>query len=169
MSGPTRVHIHLAGLALAVLCFALWVVAAGVAGADEGKHRGQEKKSHGDEDEQGEHGEHGGGKRHRSHRFEAREREMIAGYYANPSRGLPPGLAKRGGNLPPGLEKQLARNGTLPPGLQKRFEPLPVELERRLPPLPVDCGCHRGIIGLNVVLVRNGSSFVLDVMHIGGN
>jgi hypothetical protein len=170
MTGRKRHHFHLAVHSLAVFCFALWMVAAGVAASGQGRHLGQEKKSHGDEDEQGEHsehGEHGRGKGHRAHQFEAREREMISGYYANPGRGLPPGLAKRGGNLPPGLEKHLMRNGTLPPGLQKRLEPLPVELERRLPPIPVDCGCHRGIIGLNVVLVRNGSYFVLDVLHIG--
>lgn len=35
--------------------------------------------------------------------------------------GLPPGLAKRGGNLPPGLQKHLMRHGQLPPGLQKRL------------------------------------------------
>ena len=60
------------------------------------------------------------------------------------------------------------RNGTLPPGLQKRLEPLPVELERQLPPLPVDCGCRRGIIGTNVVLVRAGNYSILDVLHISG-
>lgn len=35
--------------------------------------------------------------------------------------GLPPGLAKRGGQLPPGLQKHLLRTGQLPPGLQKRL------------------------------------------------
>ena len=92
----------------------------------------------------------------------------IFGYYANPSRGLPPGLAKRGGNLPPGLEKQLVRNGTLPPGLEKRLEPLPVELERQLPPLAAGCGCRRGVVGTNVLLIRTRDHFVLDVLHISG-
>jgi hypothetical protein len=126
---------------------------------------GQEKRSHDDEGAQGEQGQ---GKRHRPYQFEAREREIISGYYAKPSRGLPPGLAKRGGDLPPGLEKQLVRNGTLPPGLQKRLEPLPAELERELPPLPTDCGCRRRVIGTNVVLVRTGNYFILDVLHISG-
>jgi hypothetical protein len=81
---------------------------------------------------------------------------------------LPPGLAKRGGNLPPGLEKHLVRDGTLPPGLEKRLEPLPVELERQLPALPVGCGCRRVIIGTNVVLIRTRNHFVLDVLHLGG-
>ncbi|MGH8246109.1 MAG: hypothetical protein ACREUU_06730 [Gammaproteobacteria bacterium] len=34
--------------------------------------------------------------------------------------GLPPGLAKRGGNLPPGLQRHIDRTGQLPPGLEKR-------------------------------------------------
>ena len=54
--------------------------------------------------------------------FLAEERRIIEEYYHKGSvrkqKGLPPGLAKRGGNLPPGLQKQLDRNGKLPPGLQ---------------------------------------------------
>jgi len=68
--------------------------------------------------------------------FGERDRQVIRDYCAQPSPNLPPGLAKRGGQLPPGLEKQLRRNGQLPPGLQKKVEPFPRELERRLPPLP---------------------------------
>ena len=47
------------------------------------------------------------------------ERRMIEEYYRRSkkgkSKGLPPGLAKRGGNLPPGLQKHLQKNGQLPP------------------------------------------------------
>ena len=68
--------------------------------------------------------------------FGERDREIIHEYCAQPQSSLPPGLAKRNGKLPPGLEKQLRRNGQLPPGLQKKCKPFPVELERRLPPLP---------------------------------
>jgi hypothetical protein len=164
----TRRNCLYPGLALttlAALCLAIRVVPARAAGPGQGRHLGEEKKSHGDEGEQGEQVR---GKGHRGYQFEAREREIISGYYAKPSQGLPPGLAKRGGNLPPGLEKQLVRNGTLPPGLQKRLEPLPVELERQLPALPTDCGCRRGIIGTDVVLVRTGNNFILDVLHISG-
>ena len=157
---------------LAMLGFALRanaVVAARLADAGQGRHLGQEKKSHGDEDEQGEENErHGKGHGHRAYRFETHERDIITGYYANPSHGLPPGLAKRAGNLPPGLEKQLLRNGTVPPGLQKRLEPLPVELERRLPPLPPGCGCNRGVLGANVVLVRTRDQLILDALRLTG-
>ena len=41
--------------------------------------------------------------------------------------------APRYRNLPPGLQKKVARGGQLPPGWQKKFEPFPVEVERRLP------------------------------------
>jgi hypothetical protein len=63
------------------------------------------------------------------------DQSAVRDYYRHSS-GLPPGLAKRGGDLPPGLRKQLQRNGTLPPGLQQRLQPLSPELERRLSPLP---------------------------------
>ncbi len=69
--------------------------------------------------------------------FSERDQRLIRSYFSSRGgRGLPPGLAKRNGNLPPGLEKQLHRSGTLPPGLQKRAEPFPVELSRQLPRLP---------------------------------
>ena len=69
--------------------------------------------------------------------FSERDQAIIRAYYRpHGGRGLPPGLAKRNGNLPPGLEKQLRANGSLPPGLQKRVEPFPVELDRKLPRLP---------------------------------
>ena len=82
--------------------------------------------------------------------FGDRDRQVIREYCSKPSSNLPPGLAKRGGQLPPGLEKQLQRNGQLPPGLQKKVQPFPVELERRLPPLPTNyarvCIGGRGLI-----------------------
>jgi len=69
--------------------------------------------------------------------FSPRDQAVIRSYYrSGSSRGLPPGLAKRDGSLPPGLEKQLRANGTLPPGLQKRVEPFPADLDRQLPRLP---------------------------------
>ena len=68
--------------------------------------------------------------------FGERDRQIIHEYCSQPPSNLPPGLAKRGGQLPPGLEKHLRRNGQLPPGLQKKMVRFPTELERRLPPLP---------------------------------
>lgn len=90
----------------------------------------------------------------------------IQGYYRGGPSGLPPGLAKRGGDLPPGLEKKLRRDGQLPPGLQKRIEPFPVELERRLPPLRR--GLSRGVLGGRAVIYDPRSMAIVDVTIIVG-
>ncbi len=95
--------------------------------------------------------------------FMGGDRDVIRNFYST-SRGLPPGLAKRGGDLPPGLAKQLQRNGHLPPGLEKRLSPFPVELERRLPPLR--SGLMRGIIGGSAVIVNKKTSVILDVFTV---
>ena len=77
----------------------------------------------------------------------------------NKNKGLPPGLAKRE-QLPPGLAKQVQRNGTLPPGLAMRA--LPGDLVYQLPaPYP---GTERVIVGSDVVLIRAGTRYILDVI-----
>jgi hypothetical protein len=72
-------------------------------------------------------------------------------------------LAKRGGNLPPGLQKQLDKNGRLPPGLQKRLAPLPVDLERRLPTLPDFW--ERVILEQHVILIDRSTERILDIIE----
>ena len=75
---------------------------------------------------------------------------------------LPPGLTKRGGDLPPGLEKQLRRNGRLPPGWDKRsWSPFPPDLVRALPPLPADY--DRGFIGGHAAIVLKGTQVVVEI------
>src|SRR5690242_13088840 len=61
-----------------------------------GKGKGHDK--HGDDDD-----DRGHGKKAR-HDFDDHDREVVTQYYVGHGSGLPPGLAKRGGNLPPGLE-----------------------------------------------------------------
>ncbi|MHB8654459.1 MAG: hypothetical protein ACYDA9_11320 [Terriglobia bacterium] len=95
--------------------------------------------------------------------FGTRDRDLISGYYRNQYSSLPPGLAKSGGNLPPGLERQLERNGTLPPGLQKNFQPFPPELDRQLPPLPPYYS--RGVIGTSVVIYNTRTRLIVDVIR----
>ncbi len=95
--------------------------------------------------------------------FSTRDQELIRQYFLVNTSNLPPGLAKRGGNLPPGLERQLERNGTLPPGLQKRVEPFPVDLSRKLPRLPA--GYSRVILG-DRALILDAANKILDLMHI---
>lgn len=73
------------------------------------------------------------------------------------NKGMPPGLAKRGGDLPPGLVK---RGGELPPGLAKR---LPSDLERELPPRP---GTYRRVaVDNDIVLIDAATNKVLDVLE----
>jgi len=100
-------------------------------------------------------------------RFLPEERRLIEEYYRqahqNKGKGLPPGLAKRGGNLPPGLQKHLEKNGQLPPGLQKRLEPLPVDLDRRLPLLPEDW--ERVVLERDVILIDRRTNRILDIIE----
>lgn len=106
----------------------------------------------------------------RSDRFLPEERRAIEDYYRKTEdkkkkskKGLPPGLAKRGGNLPPGLQKKLERDGELPPGLQKRMEPLPVDLDRRLPRLPDNW--QRVVVERDVILIDRRTNRILDVIE----
>lgn len=95
--------------------------------------------------------------------FSHRDRNAIRDHYRADRSGLPPGLAKRNGNLPPGLRKQLQRNGTLPPGLQQRIQPLSRDIERRLRPL--DYGYSRGILGQDVVIVEDRTQRIIDIIR----
>ena len=103
---------------------------------------------------------------HREH-FLPEEKRLIEQYYRSgkksKAKGLPPGLAKRGGNLPPGLQKKLERNGELPPGLQKRLEPLPDDLNRRLPSLPEYW--ERVILERDVILIDRRTNRILDIIE----
>ena len=103
----------------------------------------------------------------RPERFSSDERRIIEDYYHQgkkaKKKGLPPGLAKRGGNLPPGLQKKLDRDGKLPPGLQKRLEPLPVDLDRRLPRLPEYY--ERVILERDIILIDRRTNRILDIIE----
>jgi hypothetical protein len=84
---------------------------------------------------------------------------LIRDYYKSSKhkKGLPPGLAKRGGNLPPGL----AKRDKLPPGLQG--DPLPYDLEKQLTRLPTSCVRVR--IGQDIVLMDRKTRVVVDVVY----
>ena len=89
-------------------------------------------------------------------RINDRDREYIHDYYRD-GKGLPPGLAKRGGHLPPGL----AKRDRLPPGLEG--DALPPELERRLSRLPSSCVRIR--VGQDIVLMDRNTRVVFDVVY----
>ncbi|GEM_PF-7122290 len=95
--------------------------------------------------------------------FDPRSRNVISDYYHGRGRGLPPGLAKRNGDLPPGLERQLERNGTLPPGLQREVQPFPTSLTRRLPRMP--SYYRRGTLGNDAVIYDTRTQRIVDVIH----
>lgn len=96
--------------------------------------------------------------------FIPEERKIIYEYYhrSPPSKGLPPGLAKKD-KLPPGLQKHLDKNGKLPPGLQKRLEPLPRDLEVRLPRLPEYW--ERVILQEHIFLIDRRTQRILDIIE----
>lgn len=89
--------------------------------------------------------------------FSDSDRHIIARYYSNlPKRKrMPPGLAKRGAALPPGLVKR----DRLPRGLRGRE--LPVELERQLHALPA--GYVRVVVGADLVLLNRNTRVVMDI------
>ena len=95
--------------------------------------------------------------------FSQRDQRIIRAYFDSDDEDLPPGLAKRHGNLPPGLEKHLRRDGTLPPGLQKRVRPFPERLDRRLRPLPG--GYSRAVLE-NRAMILAGDGRIVDIMFI---
>lgn len=131
---------------------------------------GNQGEAHGNHGRSQDHGK-GKNERGRGHHkqegsrvaFSVRDREVIRNYFREYPSSLPPGLAKRGGDLPPGLEKQLRRNGTLPPGLEKRLRPCPVGLSRRLPPLPE--GYSRMMLGARL-LILNRANIIMDIMFV---
>jgi len=96
--------------------------------------------------------------------FIGNDQDTIRRYFHNQAGSLPPGLAKRDGDLPPGLQQQLKRKGQLPPGLAKRVSALPVELERQLPPLKP--GLARGVIEGRAVIFDVKTSVILDIFSI---
>lgn len=95
--------------------------------------------------------------------FRSEDHRAIYDYYRAYPSHLPPGLAKRNGRLPPGLEKQLYRNGHLPPGTERVIVAFPPELDRRLPPLPV--GYCRGFIGDRVVIYDPKRQLIVDALE----
>jgi len=88
------------------------------------------------------------------------DRALIENHYKKSKKhkkGLPPGLAKRGGNLPPGL----AKRDRLPPGLQG--DPLPYDLEKQLTRLP--SSYVRVRIGQDIVLMDRKTRVMVDVVY----
>jgi hypothetical protein len=93
--------------------------------------------------------------------FSDRDVHMIHEYFRSDDRGRR--MARRDGDLPPGLEKRLYRGGTLPQGLEHRVEPFPGDLDRRLDPLPR--GYSRVLLSGRAMILRDDGDIV-DMMFI---
>lgn len=70
-------------------------------------------------------------------------------------------------NLPPGLQKKLARGKALPPGWQKKLQQFPSALDAQLGP---PCGyCGRGVIDGYGVLYDKKTAIILDIVQLAGD
>jgi hypothetical protein len=116
---------------------------------DNGHYR-DKRKDHDDDDDR------------RGYGFAGHDRDEMRGWYAQNSRHLPPGLAKKD-RLPPGLESQLVVRGAFPRGLERQVYAVPVDLDRRLPPPPPDD--ERVMVGGHIVLRNRSSKVVIDIFH----
>src|SRR5687768_5066471 len=85
--------------------------------------------------------------------FAPRDIELIRTHYASQYR-----------NLPPGLQKKLARGGSLPPGWEKKLERFPAGLERDLVVLPP--GHARGVMDGHAVIYNPITHAILDIASL---
>jgi hypothetical protein len=67
-------------------------------------------------------------------------------------------------DLPPGLQKKLARGGSLPPGWEKKLERFPAMLERELVVLPPDHA--RGVMDGHAVIYNPITHAILDIVSL---
>lgn len=67
-------------------------------------------------------------------------------------------------NLPPGLQKKLARGGSLPPGWQKKMEPFPASLEREL--IVLGSGHKYGVYDGHAVIYHPLTHAILDIISL---
>jgi hypothetical protein len=70
-------------------------------------------------------------------------------------------------NLPPGLQKKVARGKPLPPGWQKKLQAFPPEVDRQL---PSPCAyCTRGYVDGYGVIYDKRNAVILDFVQLLGD
>lgn len=70
-------------------------------------------------------------------------------------------------NLPPGLQKKVAKGKRLPPGWQKKLQAFPSDVDARLRP---SCGyCGRGVIDGYGVIYDKRTAVILDLVQLAGD
>jgi hypothetical protein len=85
--------------------------------------------------------------------FSPRDANLIRTHYGSSTR-----------DLPPGLQKKLARGGALPPGWEKKLERFPADLERDLDVLPP--GHARGVMDGRAVIYNPITHAILDIVPL---
>lgn len=70
-------------------------------------------------------------------------------------------------NLPPGLQKKIAKGKPLPPGWQKKLRAFPSNIDSRLSPT---CGtCGRGVIDGYGVIYDQRTAIILDIVQLAAD
>ena len=90
--------------------------------------------------------------------FSPRDRSSIRNYYRGAPSNLPPGLAKRNGNLPPGLKAERHAASRI-------AEAASTASTRRRTPQALDSGYSRGMIGQDVVIVEDRTQRIMDIIR----
>jgi hypothetical protein len=85
--------------------------------------------------------------------FSPHDVTLIRRYYETRSR-----------NLPPGLQKKIARGGSLPPGWQKKMEPFPASLEREL--IVLGSGHRYGVYDGHAVIYHPLTHAIMDIISL---
>ncbi len=91
--------------------------------------------------------------------FTDSDRRILRDHYRVDTRGLPPGLAKKG-KIPPGHAYKMQRQHPLPPDV--RWSYLPPDVERRLSRLPD--GYARVLIGADIAILHTRTRVVVDLL-----
>lgn len=136
------------------LLFAALVVAGAAADAGQGRGRGQgQDQDRGNARGGDARGNQGSNAPRVNVVFTSRDISLIRTHYGN-----------RYKNLPPGLQKKLARGGSLPPGWQKKMEPFPASLERQL--IVLGSGHKYGIYDGHAVIYDPLTHAILDIFSL---
>jgi hypothetical protein len=100
--------------------------------------------------------------------YESTPQTTPAGHKGKKPKELPPGLQKkvaRGGELPPGWQKKVAKGEVLDTEVYRHATPLPEELAKKLPPAPD--GTVLVKVEGKVIRLYEATRTILDVFDIG--
>lgn len=99
--------------------------------------------------------------------FSSSEKDAIKGFYSVQSQNLPPGLQKKvakGGSLPPGWQKKVTKGQVIPSDIYRQAEPLPKDIMIQLPPLTAGTSIMK--IDNRIVKVADATKTIIDVIDL---